>query len=86
MTTSLLPLLDILANPASPGFAIAATRLGTVLESFNPASLTESERLALQAKLALAITNIREAQALTAAELGLTQKRAQAVQSYNRLK
>ncbi len=86
MTTPLLPLLDILSNPDNPGFSAAAQRLGTLLESFDPSTLTESERIALQAKLAQALSIISAAQTLTAQELGTTQKRAQALQSYGRLK
>jgi hypothetical protein len=86
MTTPLLPLLDILSNPENPGFSTAAARLGTVLKTFDPATLTEAERFAIQAKLIHALETIRAAQALTAQELGTTQKRAHALQSYGRLK
>ncbi len=86
MANTLLPLLDILSNPDNAGFAAAAERLGTVLETFDPKTLTEAERFAVQAKLTLALDNITTAQSLTANELGITQKRAQALSSYNRLK
>ena len=86
MASPLLPLLEILSNPDNAGFAAAAARLGTVLETFDPATLTEAERVAIQAKLMLALDNITAAQSLTAQDLGLTQKRAQALQSYSRLK
>ncbi|TKW60687.1 MAG: hypothetical protein DI628_07250 [Blastochloris viridis] len=86
MATPLLPLLEILRNPESPGFAEAAQRLGTVLETFDPTTLSEADRLAVQASLTEALANISAAQSLTAQELGITQKRAHALQSYNRLK
>ena len=85
MTHPLLPLLDILRNPQSPGFAEAAHPLPKLMESFDPAMLSETERTSIMANLQSALTNIAKAKALTENELGLTQKRAQALQSYNRL-
>ena len=84
--TSLLGLINILSHPQNPHFAEAAKRLPALLETFDPATLTAAERTALAATLATALDNIRTAQSLTAQELGITQKRAQALQSYTRLK
>ncbi len=85
MSHPLLPLLDILTHPQHPAFAQAAQRLGTVLDNFDPATLTPPELALLQTRLTTALSNIRSAQALTESELGLTQTRARALQSYSRL-
>lgn len=83
---ALLGLINILSHPQNPHFAEAAKRLPAVLETFDPAALSADERTALTANLAVALENIRTAQSLTAQELGITQKRAHALQSYSRLK